>query len=229
MGSCWRSAACGVTPAVFVWNVRRGDLTSVLQGHTGYVVAARFAHSGYLLATSSWDGTTRLWDGASGEPLAMARVSATDSSPDDRRLAFAWVGRSASGTSTWPRSVGHSIPACSATAPRRDEHRGRSSADVSPDGRLLATCDGDGVQLWEADTGRELAHLKSGDRDRALPPRRRKLVTAAGGAWYRWPIRPDPDVGGRVLRIGPPELLRRTRARDLAGELAPRSSNAGTD
>ena len=36
------------------------------------------------------------------------------------------------------------------------------AADVSPDGRLLATGDGDGVRLWEADTGRELAQLKAG-------------------------------------------------------------------
>ena len=35
---------------VFVWNVRRGALASVLQGHTGEIVGAQFAHSGYLLA-----------------------------------------------------------------------------------------------------------------------------------------------------------------------------------
>ena len=60
---------------VYVWDIRRGALTSVLQGHTGSVVTLRFAHSGYLLATSSWDGTTRLWDGVSGEPWRWRRVA----------------------------------------------------------------------------------------------------------------------------------------------------------
>ncbi len=57
---------------VYVWNVRRGELASVLQGHTDYIINAQFAHAGYLLATTSWDGTTRLWDAASGELLATA-------------------------------------------------------------------------------------------------------------------------------------------------------------
>ena len=72
MGSCWPSAAAGHDPRVYVWNVRRGTLASVLQGHTGEIIGAQFAHTGYLLATASWDGTTRLWDAASGEPLATA-------------------------------------------------------------------------------------------------------------------------------------------------------------
>ena len=41
---------------VYVWNVRRGELASVLQGHTSYIINAQFAHTGYLLATAGWDG-----------------------------------------------------------------------------------------------------------------------------------------------------------------------------
>ena len=114
----------GNDPRVYVWNVRRGALASVLQGHTAQIIDAQFAHSGYLLATSSWDGTTRLWDAAAGEPLAIAPGGFLGFSPDDRRLAFAVAGRSASGT--WPRaqSAGRSTPACSATAPRRGTRPG---------------------------------------------------------------------------------------------------------
>ena len=57
------------------------------------IVGAHFAHSGYLLATASWDGTTRLWDAASGEPLATAPGGFLGFSPDDRRLAFAVGGK----------------------------------------------------------------------------------------------------------------------------------------
>ena len=42
---------------VFVWDVDRGRLASVLQGHTNNVVRCMFAPAGYLLATLSWDGS----------------------------------------------------------------------------------------------------------------------------------------------------------------------------
>ena len=84
----------GDDPRVYVWNVRRGALASVLQGHTAEIIGAQFAHSGYLLATTSWDGTTRLWDAASGEPLAIAPGEFHGlSAPDDRRLAFVVGGK----------------------------------------------------------------------------------------------------------------------------------------
>ena len=43
----------GNDPRVYVWNVRGGALSSILQGHTDVIVGAQFAHSGYLLATVS--------------------------------------------------------------------------------------------------------------------------------------------------------------------------------
>ena len=82
--------------------------------------------------------------------------------PDDRRLAFVvggkigvWdVATGAECRTLHPEMLGNRSEARDAT--------GVTAADVSPDGRLVATSDGDGVRLWEADTGRELAHLKAG-------------------------------------------------------------------
>ena len=196
---------------VYVWNVRRGALSSILQGHTSVIVNAQFAHSGYLLATASYDGTTRLWDAASGEPLAIAPPGLLGFSKDDRELAFAeggksgvWdVATSAECRTLHPGMLGNRTDAGDATWV--------ISADMSPDGRLMATSDGDGVRLWDADMGRELAHLKAGFCETVLfQPDGQGLISSGKRGLYRWPIRPDPDRGPNAIRVGPPELLRET-------------------
>ena len=195
---------------VYVWNVRQGALASVLRGHTGELIGAQFAHTGYLLATRYWDTTTRLWEAASGEPLAMAPGNMRGSfAPDDGRLSFAVGGK----LGVWDVAV---APECRTLHPgmlgNRSEARDSSvviAADVSPDGGLMATGDRDGVRLWEADTGRELAHLKAGFCETVLfHPDGQRLISSSRWGLYAWPIRPDPDRGPEAVCVGPPELLR---------------------
>jgi serine/threonine protein kinase/WD40 repeat protein/tetratricopeptide (TPR) repeat protein len=197
----------GEDPYVYVWDVRRQTLQSILQGHTTIVVAARFAHSGYLLATYSYDGTTRLWDAVSGEPLAMAQKQYLGFAPDDRRLAFATGG----GIGVWDVSTAPERRMLhAAMTGNRAERReaGVQSAQFSPDGRIVATGFGEGVRLWEPDTGRELAHLRAGNCDSVLfDPDGRGIITSGKWGLFRWPIRPDPGRGPDAIRVGPPELL----------------------
>jgi len=203
----------GYDPRVYVWNVRSGVLSSILQGHTSAIVGTQFAHSGYLLATASWDGTTRLWDAAAGEPLAMAPGVLLGVSPDDRRLALAVGGKisvrdvanGAECRTLHPGMLGNRSEARDATMV--------TCADVSPDGRLVATADRDGVRLWEVDAGRELARLKAGFCETVLfHPDGQCLISSSRWGLYRWTIRPDPERGSDAIRIGPPELLRETAA-----------------
>ncbi len=196
---------------VYVWNVRRRELASVLQGHASYIINAQFAHTGYLLATSCSYSATRLWDAASGEPLATAPGSLLGFSRDDHRLAYGVEGA----IGIWDVASGDECrtlhPAMHGNRSGRRDSTQVFSGAFSPDGRLLATGDRDGVRLWEAETGREVAHLEDRDCDDVLfHPDGKSLITSGGWGLYRWPIRPDPEYGSDAIRVGPPELLRET-------------------
>ena len=218
---------------VYVWNVHRGALTAVLQGHTSSVLQVRFAHSGYLLATAGWDGTTRLWDGVSGEPLAVAPgILRGEFAPDDRRLAFVQGDK----FGVWDVAVALECrtlhPEMLGNRSEKEAEAWELAADVSPDGKLVATGDGSSVHLWEADSGRELAQLQSGRSDTVLfHPDGKSLVTTGDSGLDRWPIRPDLDGGALGLRIGPPELMWATRVRPWprAAWLTDRRTLAVTD
>ena len=180
-------------------------LSSVLQGDG----AGRFVHTGYLLVASG-----RLWDAASGEPLVSAPGRPEQFSPDDHRLAFVNAGK----VGVWDVEL---APECRTLHPamfgNRDERREVATivwADFSPDGRLLATSDQDGVRIWEVETGRELAQLKTSACETVLfDPDGQGLISSGRWGLYRWPIRPDPDRGPDAIRVGPPELLRESAGR----------------
>jgi tetratricopeptide (TPR) repeat protein len=174
---------------------------------------AQFAHSGFLLATTSADGTTRLWDASSGELLVTATGHFSDFSADDRGLTFRIADSGKFGV--WDVAAAQECrtlhPGMLGNRTERRDATGVNCSDFSPDGRLVATSDGDGVQLWEAETGRELAHLRTGSCGTVLfHPDGRSLMSAGPWGLYRWPIRSDPDRGADALRVGPPELLRET-------------------
>src|SRR5262249_39435272 len=160
---------------------------------------------------TSWDVTTRLWDALSGEALVVAPGMRMGFSPDDKRLAFK-IGQS---VGTWDVATGAE---CRALQPamlgNRSEARDiiqPTCAQVSPDSRLIATGDAEGVRLWEAGTGREAAHLKTGACDSVhFDPDGRSLISSGAWGLYRWPISSDPEHGVDSLMIGPPELMRET-------------------
>jgi serine/threonine protein kinase/WD40 repeat protein/predicted Zn-dependent protease len=193
---------------VFVWDVERGRLASVLQGHANLVVRCRFAPAGHLLATSSWDGNMRLWDAAAGEPLFSAPGAEPHFSRDGRRLAFA------AGTTLEIYDVAHGQelrtlnPGLIGNRTEATLLNWVHAARFSPDGRLLALAARAGVRLDDASSGRELAWLNTGGCNTILFDQDgRHLITYGDRGLFRWPIRRDPDGGAEALRVGPPELL----------------------
>jgi WD40 repeat protein len=182
---------------VQIWDAVGGAPRAVLKGHQSRVMECAFSHGGGLLATRSWDGTTRLWDPGSGNQLVATGGHYLRFGPDDRRLAFA----DDTDIGVWEVADGRmcrTLPACGAA----DEEVW--AVDVSPDGRLLAAGGKGGIRLWELAGGRELARLPTGSTYlAAFTPDGDGLITCGSGGVHHRPI----TARGDALHVGAPRLL----------------------
>lgn len=57
--------------AIKVWEVGTGRDTHTLRGHNAQITSLAFSPDGQIIASTSHDGTTRLWDSRSGEAMAI--------------------------------------------------------------------------------------------------------------------------------------------------------------
>ena len=122
---------------ISVFDMADGEQLSLLQGHQSEGIVVQFQPSGDLLVSSSWDGTTRLWDPIRGRPLLTLEGVFRE-----------WVD----GGSSMAVGRGHDLTLCQ-TAARTDRRTidcrmlggapgaalyGPARVSYSPDGQLLA-------------------------------------------------------------------------------------------
>jgi WD40 repeat protein len=74
--------------SIYVWDVPEHRLQAVLEGHQAPVTNLAFHPTCNLLASSSPDSITRLWDPVTGRRLLTAPGRCLHFSPDGSRLAF---------------------------------------------------------------------------------------------------------------------------------------------
>jgi len=127
-------------------------LTTVLHGHSNWVMGVAFSPNGGILASASADGSVVLWDVAAGNPLdrLLTRhgsvVMSVAFSPDGKTLASgSYNGVVNVWDVTTRQSLGFSLTDHTDTV---------DSLAFSPDGKTLASGSYDGtVILWNVATG----------------------------------------------------------------------------
>ena len=185
--------------------VQAARLQMNLLGHTASVYDVAFDEAGKRIATSSGDGTIKLWDASNGE-VTDTLSGHTDTvygvafSPDGTRLASAgrdglaviWQLANESG-------AGSDSTKMILTSPDSQVHDDLVlDIAFSPDGGMVATASRDGsIIIWEADSGEAIHILRSEDRNPVwaidFNPEGTLLASASGHE--------NPQMSGGVARL----------------------------
>lgn len=190
-------ATAGWDHNIYLHDPDTGAVRQILRGHFGAVVEIRFSHHGRWLASSSFDGTVRLWEVATGALLTTTAGSGPiNFSGDDHRLGMSFPD----GNLGWVEIASSDV--LRTLQPPRELDRPWSLA-ASPDGRLLASCGYGGIQLWDARTGEPL-ELPQNDLQKGISTRNPRngrmavrfapdnsalIVSSRTEGFYRWSLR----------------------------------------
>jgi WD40 repeat protein len=157
--------ADGYENEIELWDLKTQRSLPAFRGHTGRISAIAISKDEKILASSSLDGTIKLWDLPNHQlvsTIESGRVSNLVFSPDSALLisssrAERWAdgGLGAVGVQVWEIATRQRIYSLG-NEPIR-------AIAVSPDGRLLATGDRTKTDLWQMKAGDHLETLDSGE------------------------------------------------------------------
>ena len=190
--------------AISVFDMADGEQLSMLQAHQSEGILVRFQPGGDLLASTSWDDTTRLWDPIRGRLVVTLKGAFREWADGGSSMV---VGRGHEMTlhQTAAQAERRTID-CRMLGDRAGAALfGPAQSSYSPDGQLLAMpVRPEGVRIARPSDGAGLAFLPIGLCDEAIFMPDGDLLTFNERGLCRWPIRP---LGDATLRLGPPEPL----------------------
>ncbi len=173
---------------LWLWD-RRLNQTNVFTGHSDFVSDVMFDPSDELVASRSWDGTTRLWNSLTGRLLLTSdRGYAMHFSNDGERLAFL---RERSGVGFWRVYRSRVYRSLADLSP---DGQFSSTLSFSPDARWLAASAADGIHIFDlAHGGRDRRQIPVQSENGAsvfINPAGDQLIFTSGSALHRWRLRP---------------------------------------
>ena len=178
-------ASGGDDHTVRLWDAAARTQRAELTGHTSLVMSVAWVPGGRELVSGGHDGTVRVWDAAAGagrelRPAHAGPVTSVAVSPDGRRAA----SRGRDGvTRVWDlpaRRLHRELPMT----------RGMTGVVAfSPDSRTLAVAaGGDGLLLWDAESGADAGAVRDPDYTWAVaygPDGTLATGHADGSVWVR--------------------------------------------
>ena len=152
---------------------------------SGTVHSPQFSPDGKWIVTAADDGTARVWDAQSGQPVSKplkhnGPVNSARFSPDGKRIVTASFDKTAQ---VWDVQTGQP----QGGPLKHDEVV--FSAQFSPDGTRIVTASGDGARVWDAQSGQPLTGaLKQGNYmySAQFSPDGTRIVTASGDGARVW-------------------------------------------
>jgi serine/threonine protein kinase/WD40 repeat protein len=192
--------------AAEIWDIAARRPSVVLEGHAQRVGLLSFHPDGRLILTISWDGSSRLWDVATGRSVVHWQSQIIDPhfARDGKACGVVAIGGEKRLLEVEPGREYRTLNVDLGVG-RGDFYR----ADIGPDD-WLAVGMADGVRLWDLDTGGEMAFLPIGWVTSASflsGKEGRELLSCGPTGLYRWPIVEEPESPGR-MRIGAPRAVR---------------------
>ncbi|MCY3741923.1 MAG: sigma-70 family RNA polymerase sigma factor [Candidatus Poribacteria bacterium] len=203
-----KTVAITSSGAIRLWNTETGDelvipihddLPLGFHHNMPTVLAVAFSPDGRWLVSGTTEGEIRMWDVATGEPLAvfaepteqenLGHISAVAFSPDRALLSAGTPSQ----LHLWDVRTGHKIFSVSTVHKRgwRTYHDYPKPLVFSPDGAILINGHGSGtIQLWDVKTGDRIAaldgHTQEVETLKFSPDAETLVSTAQDGTIFFW-------------------------------------------